>query len=136
MIAKRIAWPINAYLKDHLKTIHELPFTHEELKALFTLITTKNLNDTQAKTIREEMITSWESALTIYTQKGFHTPTISDEELEIIIDQVLQANADSVKQYLEWKTGILGFLIGQVMKKTWWKLQPQHIQGMLLIRMK
>jgi aspartyl-tRNA(Asn)/glutamyl-tRNA(Gln) amidotransferase subunit B len=57
---------------------------------------------------------------------------ISDEQsLREIINQVLSANPGPVKQYLDGKVQVLGFLLGQVMKATQGKADPQKAQVLL-----
>jgi aspartyl-tRNA(Asn)/glutamyl-tRNA(Gln) amidotransferase subunit B len=55
----------------------------------------------------------------------------SDEELLPIVRQVLEEHPGPVKQYLGGKTATLGFLVGQVMKKSGGQAVPQRVQEML-----
>ncbi len=58
---------------------------------------------------------------------------ISDQsELEAIIDQVISDNPDSIKSYRGGKTKALGFLVGQVMKATRGKANPQLVNELLI----
>jgi len=53
---------------------------------------------------------------------------ISDEsQLESIARQVMEKNPKSVEDYRNGKTKALGFLVGQVMKETKGKANPQLI---------
>jgi aspartyl-tRNA(Asn)/glutamyl-tRNA(Gln) amidotransferase subunit B len=57
---------------------------------------------------------------------------ISDEgELEKIIDKVIQENPQSVEDYRNGKEKALGFLVGQVMKHTKGKANPQLVNKLL-----
>lgn len=51
--------------------------------------------------------------------------------IESAIDAVLAANADAVNQYRAGKTGLLGFFVGQIMKSTGGKANPQTINTLL-----
>jgi aspartyl-tRNA(Asn)/glutamyl-tRNA(Gln) amidotransferase subunit B len=42
---------------------------------------------------------------------------VDEKELQIAIDQVLEANQDAVKKYKAGKTVVIGFLVGQVIKQ-------------------
>ena len=54
--------------------------------------------------------------------------SVSDEaELGPAIDRVLAANADQVATYRGGKEGVLGFLVGQVMKETQGKADPKVV---------
>jgi aspartyl-tRNA(Asn)/glutamyl-tRNA(Gln) amidotransferase subunit B len=58
--------------------------------------------------------------------------SVSDEaELGPAIDRVLAANADQVATYRGGKEGVLGFLVGQVMKETQGKADPKVVNRLL-----
>src|ERR1700704_3208766 len=58
--------------------------------------------------------------------------SVSDEaELGPAIDRVLAANADQVATYRGGKEGVLGFLVGQVMKETKGKADPKVVNRLL-----
>jgi aspartyl-tRNA(Asn)/glutamyl-tRNA(Gln) amidotransferase subunit B len=48
-----------------------------------------------------------------------------------LVRQVVEENPGPVQQYLGGKTATLGFLVGQVMKKSGGKAVPQKVQEML-----
>ncbi|HTO24817.1 MAG TPA: Asp-tRNA(Asn)/Glu-tRNA(Gln) amidotransferase subunit GatB [Gaiellaceae bacterium] len=57
---------------------------------------------------------------------------VSDEsELDPIVDAVLAANPDQVATYRGGKEGVLGFLVGQVMKETQGKADPKVVNRLL-----
>ena len=51
--------------------------------------------------------------------------------LEIIIEKILNDNQDKVKDYKEGKTKLLGFFVGQAMKVSGGKANPQLINEIL-----
>jgi aspartyl-tRNA(Asn)/glutamyl-tRNA(Gln) amidotransferase subunit B len=64
--------------------------------------------------------------------KIFVTRAISSaEDLKPLIRQVLEENPGPVKQYLGGKNATLGFLVGQVMKKSGGQAVPQVVQEIL-----
>jgi aspartyl-tRNA(Asn)/glutamyl-tRNA(Gln) amidotransferase subunit B len=52
-------------------------------------------------------------------------------ELEPIVDEILAANAGQVEAYRSGKEGLLGFFVGQVMKRTQGKASPQAVNELL-----
>ena len=48
-----------------------------------------------------------------------------------MIDEVLAANQDKVEQYRGGKDKLFGFFVGQVMKKTQGKANPQVVNQLL-----
>lgn len=59
----------------------------------------------------------------------------SDEDLIPVVDEVLGANAEAVESFKSGKQGVIGFLVGQVMKKTQGRASPQKVQELLRRRM-
>jgi len=57
-------------------------------------------------------------------------------ELEPLIDQVLAANPQQVESYRAGKEGLLGFLIGQVMKETQGRANPKVVNELLREKLK
>ena len=51
--------------------------------------------------------------------------------LEETVAKVLEENPDTVKQYLEGKTKVAGFLVGQIMKQMKGKADPKQVNQLL-----
>jgi len=57
---------------------------------------------------------------------------VSDEgAIEKIVDEVLAANADKVEEYKAGKEKLFGFFVGQVMKASRGKANPQIVNKIL-----
>ena len=57
---------------------------------------------------------------------------VSDEvAIRAIVDGVVAANPDKVAQYRDGKTGLLGFFVGQAIKASDGKANPQVVQRLL-----
>jgi len=77
-----------------------------------------------AKTLFEELLDSGESPEKIVREKGLEQ--VSDlSSIEMAIDQVLAAHSQQVSAYRSGKEKVLGFLVGQIMKATKGKANPQ-----------
>ncbi|MDD5067259.1 MAG: Asp-tRNA(Asn)/Glu-tRNA(Gln) amidotransferase subunit GatB [bacterium] len=62
---------------------------------------------------------------------------VSDEgAIEKIVDEVIKENPDAVEKFKSGKTGILGFLVGQVMKKSQGKANPAIVNKLFEQKMK
>jgi aspartyl-tRNA(Asn)/glutamyl-tRNA(Gln) amidotransferase subunit B len=55
----------------------------------------------------------------------------NQNDLERIIDDVLVANPDIVQKYLSGKTNAMGFLVGEIMKKTRGSANPKTVNEIL-----
>ena len=87
-----------------------------------------------AKEVFAEMVRNGGDPRAIIADRGL--TQVSDEgAIAGIVDEVLAANPDKVEQYRAGKTGLLGFFIGQVMKSSAGKANPQVIQQLLGARL-
>jgi aspartyl-tRNA(Asn)/glutamyl-tRNA(Gln) amidotransferase subunit B len=61
---------------------------------------------------------------------------VSDEAaIAGVVDEVIAANADKVGQYRDGKKALFGFFVGQVMKASQGKANPQVVQKALAERL-
>jgi aspartyl-tRNA(Asn)/glutamyl-tRNA(Gln) amidotransferase subunit B len=87
------------------------------LADLLALLERGTINGTTAKDVLNEMFASGKSADRIVADRGL--AQISDEgALRAVVQAVLEQNATPVKQYLDGKVQVLGFLVGQAMRQT------------------
>ena len=100
------------------------------LGELLDLIAKGAISNTLAKKVLDEMFSSGDSAGTIVARGGFSQ--VSDEkELEEHARAVLDANTAKVEEFKNGKDKLLGFFMGQVMKKTSGKANPQMVNKIL-----
>ena len=132
LVAKRIAGQISGYMTAHFVNITELPVDQEQLVEFFNIAKEGKLIDNQLKLIMEEMLQTGASASDIIKEKGFDTPEISESDLRAFCKEVLDENPAILDQYKAGKTSVIGFFVGQVMRKTQGKANPQAITKILL----
>ena len=100
------------------------------LGELLDLISKGVVSNTLAKKVLDEMFSSGDLAGTIVARGGFSQ--VSDaKELEAHARAVLEANVDKVEEFKNGKDKLLGFFMGQVMKKTSGKANPQMVNKIL-----
>jgi aspartyl-tRNA(Asn)/glutamyl-tRNA(Gln) amidotransferase subunit B len=88
------------------------------------------INTATAKSVLEEMFNTGKDADEIITQRGLSQ--ISDtRELEEIASQVIAANSQAVADFKSGKEPALKFLVGQVMKATKGRANPQVVNEVL-----
>jgi aspartyl-tRNA(Asn)/glutamyl-tRNA(Gln) amidotransferase subunit B len=83
-----------------------------------------------AKSVFEEMYRSGKRAEKIVKEKGWIQVT-DFAEIEKIIELVLSANPQEVEAYRQGKDKLFGFFVGQVMKATQGKANPQLVNELL-----
>jgi len=117
-------------LKEKDMEVEEIPFTPSHLAELLTLIDNGTISITMGKQVFSEMFESGDNPKKIVEEKGL--AQISDQsELEKIINKVLEENQQSVIDYKNGKDRAFGFLVGQTMKATKGKANPQMVNRIL-----
>ena len=114
---------------------YEIPFTAESLAELILLIDKGTISSAIAKKVLEEMFEdSSKIPSTIIEEKGW--VQISDEgAIKEVVLKILSANAQSVADFKAGKDRALGFLVGQAMKETRGKANPQMLNKMFIEEM-
>jgi len=102
----------------------------ENLAALITLVKKGEMSGTQAKEVFGEMWTSGKPPDVIARERGI-TQISRTEEVAGFVDEVLQKNADLVERYRRGETKLLGALVGQVMKFSGGKANPNLVNQIL-----
>ncbi|MCE5286686.1 MAG: Asp-tRNA(Asn)/Glu-tRNA(Gln) amidotransferase subunit GatB [Pelosinus sp.] len=110
--------------------IEASPVSADKLAGMLILIDKGTISGKMAKTVFEEMWTSGKDAETIVKEKGM--VQISDEGAIIaIVDGVLAANPQSVADFKAGKEKAIGFLVGQTMKQTKGRANPEMVNKLL-----
>jgi aspartyl-tRNA(Asn)/glutamyl-tRNA(Gln) amidotransferase subunit B len=84
-----------------------------------------------SKTVFEEMFNSGKTASSIIEEKGL-SQISDDSQIEDMIAQVISGNEQAVKDYQAGKQQSLGFLIGQVMKISRGRANPELVRNILV----
>jgi aspartyl-tRNA(Asn)/glutamyl-tRNA(Gln) amidotransferase subunit B len=104
--------------------ITDWPVQAENLANMIALVDRGTISGKIAKTVFDAMLDSGRSPQEIVTEKGLEQ--VSDSEtIERAIDQVLAAHPKQVADYRAGNEKIFGFLVGQIMKATQGKINPQ-----------
>lgn len=117
-------------LNDAGLEIKDLKFGPKELANLIELVNEGKISNNIGKKVLRDMFETGKTPETIVKEKGLIQ--ISDAgELEEVINKVLLENQQSIVDYRSGKDRALGFLVGQVMKATRGKANPQMVNKML-----
>jgi len=113
-----------------VKDLSNSPITPKMLADMIALVEKGTISGKIAKTVIEEMYNTRKDAQKIIEEKGL--VQISDSsEIEKIVDKVIEENMKTVEQYRGGKTGSFGFFVGQVMKATSGRANPQTVNELL-----
>jgi aspartyl-tRNA(Asn)/glutamyl-tRNA(Gln) amidotransferase subunit B len=117
-------------LKRDEREIEECPVPAAHLSEMLRMVDEGVISGKIAKSVFEEMYRTGKKAGEIVKEKGW--VQVSDSsEIDKIIDQVLAANPKEVEAYRKGKEKLFGFFVGQVMKATQGKANPQLVNEIL-----
>ena len=101
-----------------------------QLAAMLKMIDDGIISGKIAKTVFEEMFETGKDPEAVVKEKGL--VQISDESaIAAIVDEVIAANPRSVEDFRNGKDKAIGFLVGQIMKATKGKANPQLVNKLL-----
>ncbi|MEE9591104.1 MAG: Asp-tRNA(Asn)/Glu-tRNA(Gln) amidotransferase subunit GatB [Thermodesulfobacteriota bacterium] len=134
IISNWIMGEVLRLLKIHNKEIQDCPITPDGLADLLKMLDGGEINAKTAKEVFEEMYKTGKDPESIVQDKGLIQ--ISDESTLLkTIDEVLDANDESVAQFRAGKEKLFGFFVGQVMKATKGQANPQLVNKLLKERL-
>ena len=130
-LANWLLGPVSAYLNQEGLTAAEFKVPGSSFLELLKMVDEGKISFKAAKEdVFPEMMKSGGDPKTIVEKKGLSQ--ISDtSELEGVIAEVVSANPKSVEDYKGGKANALMFLVGQVMRKTKGKANPNVVNELL-----
>jgi aspartyl-tRNA(Asn)/glutamyl-tRNA(Gln) amidotransferase subunit B len=117
-------------LKRSEKDIEGCPVAAAELAALLNLLQQGLISGKIAKAVFEEMFETGRTAKAIIEKKGLIQMTDSIQ-IAAVIEEVLQANPEKITEYKSGKTKLMGFFVGEIMKRTQGKANPKIVNEIL-----
>jgi len=129
--AKWLVGPIAAWMKENFKPVSQLPATSDQFKEFLKIAQEWKIMESQMKIVMDEMLRWWGDCMEIVERLWFKGAETNESELKWIIQSVFAENPAIVAQYKWGKTTTLWFFVGQVMKKTWGKMNPKVVGEMI-----
>ena len=115
---------------DAALRIESWPVAAADLARMVKLVDEGTISGKLAKTVFNEMLETDKGPDAIVKEKGLEQ--VSDTgALDAAVDEVLAACAAQVEEYRAGKEKVFGFLVGQVMKATRGKANPQMVNEIL-----
>lgn len=111
------------------RDVADSPVSAAQLGQLIDLISDGTISGRIAKQVFEIMFNTGEDPVKIVEEKGLKQVTDTGV-IEKAVDEVIAANPDRVAEYAE-KPKVLGWFVGQVMKTTGGKANPQAVNELL-----
>jgi aspartyl-tRNA(Asn)/glutamyl-tRNA(Gln) amidotransferase subunit B len=117
------------------REIEQCPVPPERLAALLQLVEKGTISGKIAKQVFEKMYETGLGPEDIVRTQGLEQ--VSDEgALEAAVAKVIAQNPDATEKYRSGKTKVLGFLVGQIMKETRGKANPDLVNRILEEKLK
>ena len=135
LAANWIMGELSAFLNKENLSILETKVDSINLGNLLSRIEDSTISGKIAKEIFEEMWNSKKSPDEIIEEKGLKQVTDSSE-IKKVINQVLEQNQSQLEQYKSGKVKLFGFFVGQVMKASRGKANPEQVNKLLEERLK
>jgi aspartyl-tRNA(Asn)/glutamyl-tRNA(Gln) amidotransferase subunit B len=119
-----------AVLNDQNLEISQSPISSKNLSKLINLIKDGTISGKIAKTVFEIMMDGDKDPQKVVEEKGLKQES-DPKALEVLINKVISDNPGKVKEYKSGKVKLFGFFVGQVMKISDGKANPQLVNDIL-----
>jgi aspartyl-tRNA(Asn)/glutamyl-tRNA(Gln) amidotransferase subunit B len=129
-IANWLAGDITAYLKEQKKLIDELPLKPDQLAELQKAIDDGTISGKIAKTVLTEVMKSGKPVKEVIAGAGL-TQISNESELTRIVEEIIKNNPGQVEQYRGGKETVIAFFVGQVMKASKGRANPNLTNQLL-----
>jgi glutaminyl-tRNA synthetase len=128
-------WIINELPRELEKQdAADLPFGGAELAALVQMVEDGTLSQNSARQVLGHLARHGGDPRSYVEEQGL-TRIADRDALTSVIDELLAANPDKVERYRAGQEGLLGFFVGQVMRKTQGRADPKTVQALLRERL-
>jgi len=132
--AKTISnWMMNdvmRMLRERSVTASRLRLRPEHLAAIIGMVEGKLITTNTGKELLEKVEESGRAPADIVAAEGL-SQVSDDSRLRSLAEEVVAESPDQLKAYRNGKTSLIGWFVGQVMRKTGGKAEPQRTRAIL-----
>lgn len=121
---------ITAYLNENKKTFNELSLTPQQLAELLSLIDNGTLSNKIAKEVLLSVLKTGRQVKEVIAESGL-TQINDESELLKVAQEVVKNNPKQVEQYKGGKEAVMMFFVGQMMKATKGRANPEVAAALL-----
>lgn len=120
---------VSGWLNKHELTIDHCDLIPQHLTKLVQMIDSKEISSSQAKQLLEDVMQGKDPKQAA-DEKGFKQ--VSDTTAILaMVEEVLDANPQAIEDFKNGKDRAVGFLVGQVMKKSKGQANPAMVNGLV-----
>lgn len=135
LCANWVMGDFSAFLNRDGKDLAESPVSSAQLASLLQRIQDRTISGKIAKDVFEAMWVGEGDTDAIIEKRGLRQIT-DTSAIEKVIDEVMAANPDQLAQYRAGKDKLFAFFVGQVMKASKGKANPQQVNDRLVEKLK
>ena len=135
LCANWVMGDFSAFLNKENREIADSPVNAKQLAGLLRRIQDRTVSGKLAKDVFEAMWAGEGDADVVIEKRGLRQIT-DTSAIEKVIDDVIAASPDQLAQYRAGKDKLFGFFVGQVMKLSKGKANPQQVNDMLMEKLK
>ena len=121
---------ISAYLNKNDKELEDTKLTREIFEKLVNKLDSKDITNQIAKEIIPTIMDSDVDLDKLISDKTKNS--LSSDDLKVLIEKIVDANPESIKDYKEGKDRAIKYLMGQVMKETKGSANPSLANDLLI----
>ncbi len=121
---------VQKFLHRYKREFGQPPLTPKRFAWMLAALESRKIHGKLAKQILEKVFTEDRDPEEIVRTDNLIT--LSSDDLVVVVSEFIAAQAHAVQQYKDGNTKILGFFIGQIMKKTQGKADPALLEEMLV----
>ena len=134
LCANWVMGDFSAFLNRDGKDLAESPVSATQLAGLLRRIQDRTISGKIAKDVFEALWAGEGDTDAIIEQRGLRQIT-DTSAIEKVIDEVIAANPDQLAQYRAGKDKLFAFFVGQVMKASKGKANPQQVNEALMAKL-
>jgi glutaminyl-tRNA synthetase len=123
-------WVLHDVQRIRKSTPGEVVLTADALTALIKMVDSEEVAARTAKELLAEVAVSGADPRALVEERGLRQ-IVDTSALEGKVDEVIAQNADKAAAYRDGKKGLIGFFMGQVMRLTGGKANPEMVRAML-----
>ncbi|MCA9522573.1 MAG: Asp-tRNA(Asn)/Glu-tRNA(Gln) amidotransferase subunit GatB [Myxococcales bacterium] len=132
-VANWVQTELLGYLNEGNRSIAESPISAANLAEMLNLLESGVISGKMAKTVFSEMAATGSAAKPIVDRIG--TQLTDGDALSPIVCAVLDANPGQVEEFLAGKEKVIGFFVGQIMRQTKGRANPQLVNELLRVEL-
>lgn len=136
LLANWLNVDVAGYLNKSNMSIESFPLQPKMLAELVSMVEANEVSSNQAREIFAKMLADGQSAKQAKEALGISSQISDESFIKNVIEEVLKENPQAIIDYKEGKGRAMGFLVGQIMKKTQGKINPKLTSEMLLEELK